>query len=171
MSGGRVVGLDPGAVRVGVAVSDEEKRLALPRATVARDKDDKKTAAAIAAALEGDVVDTLVVGAPLRLDGTVGEAARRAQAFGDAMGSLLGVDVVHWDERLTTTVAEEGLRRAGLDAKKQKAVVDQAAAAVILQSYLDAQGGPSWQGQDIPEDVLAAPAPERRRGKKRRGRR
>ena len=73
-----------------------------------------------------------------------GEAARRARAFGDALGVALGVDVVYWDERLTTVAAERSLREMGRRGARQREVVDQSAATILLQGYLDAKKGGTW---------------------------
>lgn len=131
-----VVGIDPGEARVGLAVSDDVLGMALPLCTVDRTPD---VAAQVAAAVEEYDVVELVVGLPLRLDGTEGEAARRARAFGDQLGDELGLPVVYWDERLTTAAAERGLRELGVSGAKRRQVIDQSAAALLLQRYLDAK--------------------------------
>lgn len=131
---------------MGLALSDEASgRMALPFATVPRGRDEAEAAAKVKAAL-GDVVPThVIVGLPLRLDGREGEASRRARRLGDAIGRALGREVVYWDERLTTAMAERGLRDAGLDGRARRRVVDQSAAALILQGWLDARANEvSW---------------------------
>ena len=144
----RTVGIDPGQRRVGIAVSDEaEGRVALPWSTVERGPDNDEAARRVAAEMVDFTVHDLVVGLPLRLDGTEGPAARRARVFGDRLGRLLNVKVNYWDERLTTLGAERSLRGLGLSARKQKRVVDQAAAAILLQSYLDAARERSVDGE------------------------
>ena len=161
---GRILGVDPGRRRVGLALSDEaEGRMALPFATVDRGRDDAKAAEKVRVALAGQPVQTAVVGLPLRLDGSEGEAARRGRRFGEALRAALGVDIVYWDERLTTVSAERGLRAMGVRGQAQRRVVDQAAAALILQGWLDAErfrrereseadggpleGGAGWPGR------------------------
>lgn len=138
----RVLGVDPGMKRIGLALSDEaDGKLALPAATVQRDGNDAAAAAAAVAVLETMQVkvDRLIVGLPLRMNGTEGMAARKARTLGAALGDALRVPVVFWDERLTTVGAERSLRTMGVRAKNQRKVVDQVAAAMILQGWLDAR--------------------------------
>jgi putative Holliday junction resolvase len=92
-------------------------------------------------ALADEDVALLVVGLPLRLDGTEGEAARRARAFGEVLGAAFGVEVAFWDERLTTVAAERSLSEMGRRGTKRREVVDQSAATILLQGYLDANTG------------------------------
>ena len=84
-------------------------------------------------------VSTIVVGLPLRLDGTEGEAARLARWFAERVERLTKLPVALWDERLTSVAAQRALRSAGVKAKDQRGSVDRVAAALLLQSYLDAQ--------------------------------
>ncbi|MGB5811577.1 MAG: Holliday junction resolvase RuvX, partial [Polyangiales bacterium] len=86
-----------------------------------------------------------VVGLPLRLDGSEGESARRARVFGDALGIALAVEVVYWDERMTTVAAERSLREMGRHGARRREVVDQSAATILLQSYLEAKTGGAWK--------------------------
>jgi len=133
---GRVVGLDLGDVRIGVAISDADRRLALPLGTV-------RTGApadlrAIAKLVEENDVVLVVLGLPLLLSGEEGPRARQAAAFASALRQLLRVPVGLQDERLSTVEAEGALRRAGKRGGDLRRAVDQSAATVILQSYLDA---------------------------------
>lgn len=137
----RVVGIDPGAVRLGIAISDDAQSIAFPRETVPARGGWADAAARVKDALAGEDVALLVVGLPLRLDGTEGEAARRARGFGAALGEAFGVEVAFWDERLTTVAAERSLREMGRRGSKQRDVVDQSAATILLQGYLDANTG------------------------------
>ena len=140
----RIVGIDPGAARVGIAISDEDASIAFPRETVAVRGDAAEAASLVREALDDDEVSLVVVGLPLRLDGTEGEAARRAKLLGDAIGNALAVEVVYWDERLTTVAAERSLREMGRRGARQREVVDQSAATILLQGYLDAKKGGTW---------------------------
>lgn len=140
----RIVGIDPGAARVGIAISDEDASIAFPRETVAARGGVAEAAKRVREALDDDEVSLVVVGLPLRLDGTEGEAARRAKLLGDAIGGALGTEVVYWDERLTTVAAERSLREMGRRGAKQREVVDQSAATILLQGYLDAKKGGTW---------------------------
>jgi putative Holliday junction resolvase len=141
---GRIVGIDPGQARIGVAVSDEDRSIAFPRETIPAKGGTAVAAGRVREALADDEVSLAVVGLPLRLDGGEGEAARRARAFGEALGEALGVEVVYWDERLTTVAAERSLREMGRRGAKQRDVVDQSAATILLQGYLDAKKGGTW---------------------------
>ena len=142
---GRVVGIDPGAVRVGIAISDEEASIAFPRETVGARGGWADAAAQVREALADDDVELLVVGLPLRLDGTEGEAARRARGLGEALREAFGVEVVFWDERLTTVAAERSLTEMGRRGARRRDVVDQSAATILLQGYLDANTGGTWK--------------------------
>ncbi len=142
---GRVVGIDPGAARVGIAISDEQRSIAFPRETVPARAGWADVSTRVREALADDDVELLVVGLPLRLDGTEGEAARRARGLGEALREALGVDVVFWDERLTTVAAERSLSEMGRRGQKRREVVDQSAATILLQGYLDANTGGTWK--------------------------
>ncbi len=134
----RILALDVGGRRIGVAVSD-------PLGVVARSLgvvDYKSTAEAVTAVAdlvrEWDV-STIVVGHPRSMDGTVGQQAREVEAFVAELEQAVDVPVVLWDERLTTVSAARFLHDQGLDARAQKGRIDAAAAAVILQDYLDSR--------------------------------
>jgi putative Holliday junction resolvase len=135
---GRVVGVDPGEARIGLAISDETRSIAFPRETVDAKDGRAKALGRVREALAHDEVSLAVVGLPLRLDGSEGEAARRARAFGEALAEALGVEVIYWDERLTTVAAERSLREMGRRGSRRREVVDQSAATILLQGYLDA---------------------------------
>lgn len=133
---GRHMGLDVGDRRIGVALSDETATLASALRTLARTAA-RKDAAAIAALVGDHQVVAVVVGLPLNMDGSRGPQAEKVLAFVDGLRRRLDVPIVLRDERLTTVEAHEKLREAGLGWKERKRVVDQAAAVVILQEYLD----------------------------------
>jgi putative Holliday junction resolvase len=132
---GRVLGLDLGEVRIGLAISDPERRIAVPLRTIRagspRDVD------AIAQLVRELDVGLVVVGHPLRMSGEAGAHAERAEAFAETLRASLGVPVVLHDERLSTVEAERALRAAGAKPSRRRRAVDRSAAAVILQSYLD----------------------------------
>jgi putative Holliday junction resolvase len=133
--GGRVLGLDLGDVRIGVAISDERRRLAVPLGTVHTGAPaDLK---AIASLVREHGVTLVVVGHPLLLSGEAGVRARHAEAFADALRGFLGIGVVLHDERLTTVEADRALRAAGADGRRRRRVVDRSAATILLQAYLD----------------------------------
>jgi putative Holliday junction resolvase len=142
-----MLGVDPGARRIGLAVSDDDGEIASPHATVdvqSRERAARDVAEA-AAKLE---VTKIVVGLPLRLDGSESDSSRRARALAEQLRSLTRLDVVLWDERLSSRAAERALREAGVRGSKRKQHVDRVAAALILQSYLDAQRERDGDGDD-----------------------
>jgi len=139
---GRALGVDLGARRIGIAVSDSAGTLATPRGTVARTGDTGRDRRALAdLAVEEEAV-VVVVGHPLSLDGTRGAAARAAEAEAAALADLLadrGIAVELFDERLTTVSAHQALTAGGTRGRDQRAVVDQTAAAILLTAWLDAR--------------------------------
>jgi putative Holliday junction resolvase len=140
----RVVGVDLGERRIGVAVSDGTGTLASPRCTIERSGDAAADRAALAAVVEEVEARRVVVGLPLSLNGRRGPAARAAQADADELAELLaprGVTVETFDERLTTVSASRSLTDAGHRGRAQRAKIDQSAAAVLLQAWLDGQRG------------------------------
>ena len=133
---GRVLGLDLGDVRIGVAISDPERRLAVPYGTVHTGAPaDVKALAAIAK--ESDIT-LIVVGHPKSMSGESGSQAKKAEEFAGVLHDALGLAVVLQDERLSTSEAERELAKAGVKGQKRRGVVDQSAATVILQAFLDA---------------------------------
>jgi putative Holliday junction resolvase len=136
----RILGLDPGERRIGIAISDPTGTLAHPLQTLVRGSREEDFAAIAALVVEHDV-ELVVVGWPLSLDGTEGPQARRVARYTDALAACLPVPVVSWDERFTTAAADEILRqirgRKGRRRARARGQVDAIAAAVILQSYLD----------------------------------
>lgn len=133
---GRVLGLDLGDVRIGVAISDDARRLAVPLGTVRAGA--PQDLRAIAELVREHGVSLVVVGHPLSLSGRRGEAARRAEAFAEVLRAVLPVPVVLHDERLSTVEAERALRAAGARGARRRRAVDRSAATVVLQAYLDA---------------------------------
>lgn len=138
---GVVLGLDLGSSRIGVAVSDPDRRLAVPVGTVhvGQPPGELKAVAALVAEHGATLV---VLGLPKSLSGADGPAASLAAAFAEALRAVLTVPVELQDERLTTVEAERTLREAGVTGRDRREVVDRTAAAVILQAWLDAHGGP-----------------------------
>jgi len=133
----RKLGVDPGLKRVGVALSDEESAFASPLTTLAN-KDDASTLAALAALAKEHAVDVIVVGLPIRMNGLEGPEAKKARRFARALERASQLTIVLWDERMTTMAAERELRGVGLRGEKKRAQIDQTAATLLLQSYLDA---------------------------------
>jgi putative Holliday junction resolvase len=135
---GRRLGIDVGAVRVGVALSDPDGVLATPLVTVPRDVAGGSDLTAIAGLVAEHEVVGIVLGLPRTLAGREGPAAEAARDFAAGLASVVDVPVELSDERLTTVVATQQLRERGVKGRKQRAVIDQAAAVAILQGWLDA---------------------------------
>jgi putative Holliday junction resolvase len=137
--GGRVLGIDVGSVRVGVALSDATGTLASPLETVKRAKDESDLDRIAALVVEHEVTE-VVVGEPRHLSGASGASADDATAYSRALAGRIGDVPVHLvDERLSTVTAAQSLREAGRDSRAQRSVIDQAAAVVILQHFLDSR--------------------------------
>lgn len=134
---GRRLGIDVGTVRIGVATCDPDGILATPVETVRRDRTDKHVKRIARLVDELEVVE-VVVGLPRTLADRAGSSARDAVAVADALSTRIApVPVRMTDERLTTVTAQRSLREAGVRAKGQRAMIDQAAAVGILQNWLD----------------------------------
>lgn len=133
---GRRLGIDVGTVRIGVAVSDPDAILATPVETVRRDRSGGHLRRLAALAADHAVVE-VVVGLPRTLADRTGPSAHDAIEVADALAARIAVPVRLADERLTTVGAQRSLRQAGIRAKQQRAVIDQAAAVAILQNWLD----------------------------------
>lgn len=167
----RRLGIDHGERRVGVALSDEDGRIAHPRDTLAR-TDPKALIVAVAELVEREGVEEIVVGLPLHLDGSEGASARRAKRFAELVGEATGRPVILWDERLTTAQADRALGEAGVKGRARRQVVDRVAAAVMLQSYLDSkrEGDGEWAAPESAPDDAAPDGGRRRRDGRSRGR-
>jgi putative holliday junction resolvase len=136
---GRVLGLDLGDARIGVAVSDDGRRMAVPLGTIRTGApQDVKAIADLVAEHE---VTLVVVGHPLQMSGEAGERAHLAERFADALRSVLPVEVRLQDERLSTVEADRALRETGASGRERRGAVDRSAATVILQAWLDAEPG------------------------------
>lgn len=143
---GRLLGLDFGTKRVGVAVSDVDQRYTAPLGMFVR-----SSAVADAAALrrfvdENDAVG-LVVGLPVHMSGDEGSKAKQAREFGIWAGRAVGLPIAYWDERHTSTIA--GGYLAGLSEKKQKARLDALAAQIMLRAYLEAPDRTLWTSRAV----------------------
>lgn len=134
---GRLLGLDPGTVRVGLAISDPDRLVASPLETYTV-RGPAADAAYFAKLVAAERVVGLVVGLPLHTGGEEGIKAKEARAFGAWLAGATGLPVVWWDERCTTAAAEDFLRAAKLNPKQRKERRDRVAAQLILQGYLDA---------------------------------
>ncbi len=136
MAATRILALDPGTKRIGVALSDELGWTAQPLETFER-KSLTVDVAHINDLVRRHDVREIVVGMPIQLNGRMGPAAQSAQQFLEALQAAVGIPVVAWDERLTTKAAEQMLIEADVSRKKRKGAVDRVAAALLLKSYLE----------------------------------
>ena len=136
---GRVLGVDLGSVRIGLALSDPTRTVASPHSVLRRTREHGADHRAIADIAREHEVTTIVVGLPLSLSGAKGPAARAAEAEIEELRELVGpeLDVVAHDERLTTVTAERSLDEARVRRADRAAVVDKIAAAVMLQAWLE----------------------------------
>jgi putative holliday junction resolvase len=133
----RLLGIDHGSVRIGLAVTDPERKIAFPLSIYtwrrsAADADYFRTL------VREQEVAAIVVGLPVHMSGAEGTKAREARSFGQWLGEITGLRVAFWDERYTTVQAESALWNAGLTHKKRKDRRDKVAAQMMLQAYLDA---------------------------------
>ena len=133
-----VLGVDPGTRRVGVAVADLETRFARPLEVI--DVGDQEPVERILALAEEHGATTIVVGKPVGLSGIAGPAVEAQRRFVEDLRAATDLEVTEHDERLTTVVAEAGMRASGATAKARKALRDAVAAQVMLQGYLDSTG-------------------------------
>jgi putative pre-16S rRNA nuclease len=130
----RILGIDLGRARIGVAVSDELGMLAHPVETIPANSGAPKR---IAELVQEKNAERVVIGLPRHMNGSAGEGAAEALAFAKKLQTLLPCEVVMWDERLTTTAANRALRDSGRRTRDSRQIVDQVAAQMILQGYLD----------------------------------
>ena len=138
---GRVLGVDLGSRRIGLALSDPDGRVATPHAVIERSGDPEADRRTILAHAREAGASRVVVGLPLSLSGDVGPAARAVLGEVDSLRALAGgeLTVETHDERLTTVIAERGMRAAAASRGARRRKVDASAAAVMLQSYLEAR--------------------------------
>ena len=131
----RILGLDPGERRVGVALSDPTGTIASPHSVI--DRRSVELTEAVRMLCEEHDVERIVVGLPTGLSGVEGPSAKAARTVGDAVAKATGLPVEYQDERFTTVTAEAALLEGGVRRAKRRDVRDKVAAAVILQTYLD----------------------------------
>jgi putative Holliday junction resolvase len=131
----RILGIDPGEVRVGIAISDPRGIVAVPVGVFSRSTDG--SAAALARLAKSEGVELIVMGLPLLSGGEVGTQARKARRFGREIETLSGLAVVFWDERFSSQDAGRILIASGAPRKRRRYDRDATAAAIILQDYLD----------------------------------
>lgn len=132
-----VLGVDPGTRRIGVAISDSEQKFALPLEVV--DVSGTQHIERLVTLANEREVKEIVVGLPIRLDGSEGPAAEQARRLAEDIEERVDVPVVLVDERLTTVQAGKNLSTSGVNSRRARGVVDAVAAAVLLQTYLDSR--------------------------------
>ena len=135
----RIMGLDYGSVTVGVAISDELLLTAQGIEVIRRKQENKlrQTLARIEELVREYGVTKIVLGYPKNMNNTIGERALKSEEFAATLSRRTGLEVILWDERLTTVAAHQVLSEGGLDYRKKAMVVDKLAAVIILQGYLD----------------------------------
>lgn len=134
----RYLGIDLGEKRIGLALSDEDAIIASPLGTVER-TGDRAAVREIARIVAEREVGEIVLGLPLRLDGEEGPAAQVAKAFAERLRTEIGRPVHLWDERMTTVLAERAMIEGGARRGERREKRDRVAAALLLQSFLDAR--------------------------------
>lgn len=136
----RILAIDPGRVRLGLALSDPSGIIAQPLEVMIR-RSPGEDLKALRHLMDKHAVELVLIGLPRLLNGSVDAAAREAQAFGAEVAEATGRPVEYWDERLTTVAAERLLVAHGKRRRDRRATVDRVAAALLLQSYLDYRAG------------------------------
>ena len=150
----RVLALDLGSKRVGVAVSDRSGTIATPLVVLQRSGRTSVDHERIRALIEEEEAVLLVVGLPLSMDGSVGKAAQAALREVKALATVVGVPVETFDERLTTVTADRILMEFRMRAEDRRKIIDKVAAAVILQSWLDRRADRAAQASREALDVV-----------------
>lgn len=136
----KAMGLDVGSKTIGVAVSDALGWTAQGLKTIYWDEEDFESAdKEIALIIEEYEIEKIIVGLPKNMNGTIGERGEASQAYKSHLENIFTIPVILWDERLTTIAAERVLLEADMSRKKRKKVIDQMAASLILQGYLDSK--------------------------------
>jgi putative Holliday junction resolvase len=133
----RALGVDLGSKRIGLATSDRSGTIATPLVVLQRSGSRATDHQAIARIVEEYEIECVVVGLPLNMNGSMGEAAKSALIEVDQLTSVLSVPVLTFDERRTTVTADHVLMQQNLNAQERRKVIDKVAAAVLLQSWLD----------------------------------
>lgn len=134
----RILGLDFGTKRIGVAMSDELLLTAQGLDTIQR-KDIKSDLALIKGIVDSNSVNEVIVGLPLNMNGTYSEKTREAVSFVDELGKAISVPIKTWDERLTSMQADRAMLEGDMSRAKRRKLSDRLAAQIILQSYLDSR--------------------------------
>ena len=137
---GRVMALDLGKIRIGIALSDIMGIIASGYQTFERTQDEQKDMLSLASLAKEKDCATIVIGLPLNMDGSIGASAKASYEFGEKLQAYTDANIAYWDERLTTASAQRSLLAADVRRDKRKKIIDKVAATIILQSYLDKLG-------------------------------
>lgn len=150
----RILGIDHGTVRIGLALSDEMELVASPLTTL---HNGPKIMEELARLIRAKHVEKIVIGQPIRMDGQKGSAIERVEKFADLLGKALNheVPIEFSDERLSSKVAERTMMREGQEIDPKEGIVDQLAATIVLQDYLNSQRGP--ESYLLPDDAYDMP--------------
>ena len=143
----KTLAIDFGERRVGVAVSDPDGRLSMPLTTLIR-QNDSQVISELASIVDQEDPELIVIGEPRRLDGTRGEAALRVASFADKLQRATGLPYLLVDEALTSREAEERLREAGVDPRREPQRVDAVAAQILLEEVLRSRSNPDTRCED-----------------------
>ncbi|MBV9643659.1 MAG: Holliday junction resolvase RuvX [Verrucomicrobia bacterium] len=131
----RLLGIDYGDSRIGLAISDQLGSFAHPYRTL---RSGSRTVDEIRAIVGREQISGIVIGLPRNMDGTLGSSAAKAKSFGEQIALVFPtIKILFWDERLTTQEAQRALHGAGKNTKQSKKMIDQVAAQILLQNYLD----------------------------------
>lgn len=136
----RILAIDPGTVRLGLALSDPSGKIAQPLSVLAR-RSEAEDLKALTELVERHEVGLIVIGLPRLMDGRIDTAAKEAQTFGAHVAQATGRPVAYWDERLTSVAAERFLIEQGKRRSKRRQEIDRVAATLLLQGYLDYRAG------------------------------
>ncbi len=136
----RILAIDPGTVRLGLALSDPSGKIAQPLSVLAR-RSEAEVLKALTELVERHEVGLIVIGLPRLMNGRIDAAAQEAQAFGAHVAQATGRPVAYWDERLTSVAAERFLIEQGKRRSKRRQEIDRVAATLLLQGYLDYRAG------------------------------
>ena len=137
-AGRRLLGVDYGSKRIGLSVSDPDRKFAFPLATYER-RSTEQDATYFRDLVAEEAIGRIILGLPVHLDGREGQKAAEVRVFGTWLAETTGLPVVYFDERFTTVEAESALWEAGLSHRKRKDRRDRVAAQILLQTYLDAR--------------------------------
>jgi putative Holliday junction resolvase len=133
----RILALDYGEARIGLALSDETKKIALPFKTIQAHKNPKITAESIQTAVKDYKIEKIVMGLPLLLNGKDSPMSQKVRLFAEKLREITGLEVILFDERLTSSYAEKEMKEMDYSRKKRSEKVDTSAATIILQNYLE----------------------------------